>query len=199
VIACEIAKQLRMMGKKVIMMAMFDAYAHSTEKTLNKDLMGLSLKKVNKFLLRLSHNITQLIKDPQTWNEKMIQVQRKLPKWIKRSNIVKLRKDNDVDFYSNELSKIYFNAAVQKYKLSNYEDTIELFRATKNIYYYMDDPIYLGWHRYAKTVNLHRVKGTHTTMLQPPNDLHFAEVLQQCLDNANQLFKEESIMKEAAL
>ncbi len=186
VIACEMAKQLRIMGKKVTMMAMFDAYAHTTEKKAHINLMELSAGKVRKFFLRISHNLTQLIKDPNSWNEKLIQVQRKLPSWIKKSNIVKLRKDNDVDFYSNELSKLYFNAAVQNYKLSTREETIELFRASKNIYYYMDDPVYLGWKDYADTVNLYRLKGTHTTMFLPPNDKLFSEYLQQCLDRANQ-------------
>jgi len=186
VIACEMARQLRIMGKKVTMMAMFDAYAHTTEKKAQINLMELSAGKIRKFFLRVSHNLTQLIKDPNSWNEKLIQVNRKLPSWIKKSNIVKLRKDNDVDFYSNELSKLYFTAAVQNYKLSTREDTVELFRASKNIYYYMDDPVYLGWKEYANTVNLYRLKGTHTTMFLPPNDKLFAEYLQQCLDRANQ-------------
>jgi len=183
VIACEIVKQLRIMGKQITMLAMFDAYAHTNEKTAINSLF--SFKKLNKFFLRIGHNVTELIKDPNTWNEKMIQINRKLPKWLKKSNIGKLRKDNDVDFYSNDLSKVYFTAAVQNYKLTAHEETIELFRATKNIYYYMDDPIYLGWQQYAKTVNMHKVKGSHTTMFLLPNYEKFAEILQQRLDASN--------------
>jgi len=184
VIACEIVKQLRILGKQITILAMFDAYAHSVEKKANTNLVFFSFKKLNKFFLRINHNLTQLIKDPNTWNEKMTQINRKLPGWVKKNNVIKLKKDNDVDFYSNDLSKVYFSAAVQNYKLSIYEGTIELFRASKNIYYYMDDPLYLGWQQYAKTVNLHRIKGTHTTMFMPPNEHQFAEVLQQCLDEA---------------
>jgi amino acid adenylation domain-containing protein len=180
VITCEIVKQLRIMGKQVTMLAMFDAYAHTNEKAAINTLFGF--KKLNKFFLRIGHNITELVKDPNSWNEKMIQVNRKLPKWLKKSNIGKLKKDNDVDFYSNDLSKIYFAAAVQNYKLTVHEDIIELFRATKNIYYYMDDPICLGWQQYAKTVNMHRIKGSHTTMFLSPNYEKFAEILQQRLD-----------------
>jgi thioesterase domain-containing protein len=185
VIACEMVKQLRIMGKEVTMLAMFDAYAHTVEKKANITLMAFSLRKMQKFFLRISHNLTQLIKDPNTLNEKLIQINRKLPSWIKKNNILKLQKENDVDFYSNDLSKIYFAAAVQNYKLTANEDIIELFRGSKNIYYYMDDPVYLGWREYAKTVNLYRLKGSHTTMFLPPNDKQFAEVLQQCLDKAN--------------
>jgi len=183
VIACEIVKQLRIMGKQVTMLAMFDAYAHTNEKTAINTLF--SFKKLNKFFLRIGHNVTELIRDPNTWNEKITQINRKLPKWLKKSNIGKLRKDNDVDFYSNDLSKVYFAAAVQHYKLTANEETIELFKATKNIYYYMDDPVYLGWQQYAKTVNMHKVKGSHTTMFLSPNYEKFAEILQQRLDANN--------------
>jgi len=184
VIACEIVKQLRIMGKQITMLAMFDAYAHTNEDSTINSLV--SFKKINRFFLRIVHNLVQLIKDPSTWEEKMIQLNRKLPKWLKRKNhIGKLRKDNDVDFYSNDLSKVYFTAVVQNHKLTAHEETIELFKATKNIYYYMDDPVYLDWPKYAKTVNLHKVKGSHTTMFFPPNDKKFAETLQECLDKAN--------------
>ncbi|OCX54538.1 hypothetical protein BEL04_09895 [Mucilaginibacter sp. PPCGB 2223] len=185
VIACEIVKQLRIMGKEVTMLAMFDAYAHTNDNQAINSLF--SFKKINKFFLRIGHNLFHLIKDPSSWEEKMIQLNRKLPKWLKKSHIGKLRKDNDVDFYSNDLSKVYFAAAVQNYKLSAQEDTIELFKATKNIYYYMDDPVYLGWQRYAKTVNLHKVKGSHTTMFLAPNYEKFAEILQERLDIADSL------------
>lgn len=183
VIACEIVKQLRIMGKQVTMLALFDAYAHTNEKAAINTLV--SFKKLNKFILRVGHNVTELVKDPNSWNEKMIQINRKLPKWLKKSSIGKLKKDNDVDFYSNDLSKIYFLAAVQNYRLTAREETVELFRATKNIYYYMDDPLYLGWRQYAKTVNVHRIKGSHTTMFLPPNHEKFAEILQQRLDANN--------------
>ncbi|WP_448702991.1 amino acid adenylation domain-containing protein [Mucilaginibacter sp. AW1-3] len=183
VIACEIVKQLRNMGKEVVMLAMFDAYAHTTETNTINNIF--SFKKLSKLFLRIGHNVFDLIRDPDTWNEKMIQINRKMPKWLKKNKIGKLRKDNDVDFYSNDLSKVYFSATVQNYKLNINEETIELFRATKNIYYYMDDPIYLGWQQYAKTVNMHKVKGSHTTMFLSPNYQKFADILQQCLDNAS--------------
>jgi len=185
VIVCEIVKQLRILDKQITMVAMFDAYAHSIDKKGNTNLSIFNLNKLNKLLLRVTHNAGRLIKDPNARKEKLIQLSRKLPNWLKKNNVIKLKKDNDVDFYSNDLSKIYFKAAAQNYKLTANEDTIELFRATKNIYYYMDDPLYLGWQQYAKTVNLHQLKGTHTTMFMSPNDTQFAEILQQCLDKAN--------------
>lgn len=49
----------------------------------------------------------------------------------------------------------------------------------------MDDFEYLGWKPFAlKGINIHEIPGEHNYIFAPPNDKEFAEILQECLDQA---------------
>ena len=76
-----------------------------------------------------------------------------------------------------------FQRALISYALLPSPLKVHLFRVEKRLYY-LDDPVELGWGKYALNgVEIHVVPGDHKTFLSPPNDIHFANIFQEVLNN----------------
>ena len=70
-----------------------------------------------------------------------------------------------------------------KYTIAPQNITVDLFRASENVYFAHDFK-YLGWKKLAtKGIRKHKVPGNHNDMFLPPNVEVFAKLLQDTLDN----------------
>jgi amino acid adenylation domain-containing protein len=177
VIAFEIVKQFKAMGKKVTMLAMLDSYAYSSELVKNP----LSAKKTldlkaKRFMFRLKHLVSILKENPKTFLIKLNNIKRHLLKYPPE-NLYNLN-----DILSLEIYMIY-EAAVFNYQITEFDGVLELFCSTDSIFYTKQDPIYLGWKTYAKTINRYVIEGNHYSMFFPPNHKNFAQLLQKALDD----------------
>ena len=75
--------------------------------------------------------------------------------------------------------------AFEKYKLSPYRGTIDLFRVREKMYY-QDDPIYLGWKSFALGgLNIHEVPGDHGSLFDTPHVQELAKILNRVIDQRN--------------
>ncbi len=176
-IAFEMVKQLKEMGKQVNTLTMFDAYAFTVQPS-NKNILKSIYKTTRKFLFRVRYNLVLLIDDYKTVQDKTNNLKNKIFNSFKKINAPK----EDVNTaFSGNLYDIYAEA-VLSYQLTKYNGTITVFTTKKNIYYYMDDPIFLGWEAWVQHLNHYEIGGNHSTMFQHPNNLKFAKLMQECLD-----------------
>ncbi|MGI4751304.1 MAG: non-ribosomal peptide synthetase [Janthinobacterium lividum] len=178
-IAYEMAKQLQAMGKKIKMLALFDSYANQTELTYPKYVRVLH--KIRDYSCRFFYTFVLLAKQPvNTITYKMLMFRRKLItyywKWRNKN-------EEQIGFfgYSHKIDEMNQKAAAE-YFITPYNGQIDLFRAKVKTYY-MQDPHYLGWKKFAlKGVQVHEIPGDHNYIFAPPNDKEFATVLQECLN-----------------
>jgi hypothetical protein len=75
--------------------------------------------------------------------------------------------------------------AFDKYKLTPYDGSIDLFRV-KSRMYFLDDPIYLGWKPYAlQGLEIHEISGDHKTFLLSPNVQELSVILGKVINERN--------------
>ncbi|RYE22765.1 MAG: non-ribosomal peptide synthetase, partial [Sphingobacteriaceae bacterium] len=178
-IAYEMAKQLQAMDKKIKMLALFDSYATQTELIYPKHIQ--LLHKIWDYCCRFFYTFVLIAQKPvATFNYKILMIRRKITKlyWkFKKYN------DDQTGFfgYARKIDEMNKKAAAA-YLITPYDGTVDLFRAKVKTYY-MQDPKFLGWKKFAlKGVNIHEIPGDHNYIFAPPNDKEFAQVLQQCLN-----------------
>jgi thioesterase domain-containing protein len=176
VIAFEIVKQFRAMGKKVTTLAMFDSYAYAFESD-KQMVLNKYASKTKTFVFRLKHLLSILRENPRSFVDKMVNIARYF--LHKPINLYNLN-----DTVSLEIYMVY-EAAVFNYQIDKFDGVIELFCSKNSIFYTKQDPIYLGWKPYAK-IRRHVIEGNHYSMFFPPNVGNFAKELQDALDNGMQ-------------
>lgn len=181
-IAYEMAKQLQALGKEVKVLALFDSYASQTESAYPKTIR--LLRKIRDYACRFFYTFVLLTKNPRsTFNYKMLAIKRKLTGIYVKINPFKSENETGLNGYLQEIDRLNQKAAAA-YFMSPYTGTVDLFRA-KIRTYYMPDPEYLGWKKYAlKGVRIHEIPGDHNYIFAPPNDQEFARVLQNCLNQS---------------
>ena len=82
--------------------------------------------------------------------------------------------------YDTAVMEAYDNAYCN-YKMAPLNVVIHLFRVQERIYF-VDDPLYLGWKKYASGgVVVHDVAGDHKTFLLPPNNKKLMSIIQKCI------------------
>lgn len=175
-IAFEMAKQLKNMGKEVVMLGIIDTYADLN--LLESKTMLLSkkfkrqLKKIPFFAKSfLAHPIESIAYQFIIFKYKV----QKLfaPDYVIAKEVLTARE--------TEIYKIYENA-YSSYILEPLDLKITLFRVRKRLYF-LDDLVYLGWNKFTtKEVDIREVPGDHKTFLYPPYDKEFAQVVQKVLD-----------------
>lgn len=176
IIAFEMAKQLKKMGKKVKLLGMIDTFID------NEDYHLSTLERYKTKILRQPKKLTfifqNLIKDPQ----ETLRYQAYISKTKVKSMLNKAIPDKNVPVpLEDRINRHYENAYIN-YKLTPYDDVICLFRVAKRIYY-VDDPVYLGWKPYSpQGLMITNIPGDHKTFLLPPNDRVFARKLQKVLN-----------------
>ena len=185
-IAYEMAKQLKEMGKKVVMLGIFDTFAEQSNKDDSK--IKKIVTKTSDFFRKVWCTFVLMADEPlfilKFRSRSMMKRTRLL---IEKLNPVKKPKDpNDFYVYAEKIINNLYRAA-QDYKLTPYDGTIDLFRAKRKTYYLPDFENY-GWKPFAlRGVNIHEVPGDHAEIFNPPNVEELAKVLQTCLDKANNL------------
>ncbi|ANH80439.1 hypothetical protein A8C56_05045 [Niabella ginsenosidivorans] len=82
--------------------------------------------------------------------------------------------------YDSKVLEAY-ERAYNNYKIAPLNVVIHLFRVKERIYF-VDDPLYLGWKRYASGgVVVHDVAGDHKTFLLPPNNKTLMNIVQKSI------------------
>ena len=186
-IAFEMAKQLVVMGKKVKFVGIVDTYLGSID---DKATEGSA--KLTKKILRQFTKIPFLVKSFIDYPKDAYRYQLNTLKYKLNQiyPIFKISEAAEVKNGSEELSpyetEIYniYAAAHEQYTIAPAPIKISLLRVKKRIYF-VDDPVYLGWKKFAKSgIDIHELPGDHASILHPPNDKQFARVLQAALDNS---------------
>ncbi len=180
-IAYEMAKQLQALDKEVKVLALFDSYADQTESSYPKSVR--LLRKTRNYTYRFFYTFVLLAKNPvSTFNYKLLTIRRKLTGIYSKISPFK-REEVGFTGYSHKIDQLNQKAAAE-YFITPYIGTIDLFRAKVRTYY-MQDPEYLGWKKYAlKGVRIHEIPGDHNYIFAPPNDKEFGSVLQNCLNQS---------------
>ncbi len=181
-IAYEMAKQLKEMGKEIGMVALFDAVAKDEWTDQNK---------FDKFLKKTSYNFSILLKKPiETISYKSNILKQKYQHILGKVKVAYQ------DTASQELSegllpygKIVYEKSIEafwKYKLNPSDISILLFKA-KDQMFYLKDPAYNGWREYALGgVQVYEVAGNHHNMFDEDTDL-IASILQKYIDQIGTL------------
>jgi amino acid adenylation domain-containing protein len=184
IVAFEMAKQLKAMGREVNMLAIFDTNAdHSSQ---FEDWTSKMRKKFKRQFPKLKFILRSFKKYPaETMAYQFSFLKNKFIHLLISAGIIKNMdtKEERLDFadkinYKHEI-------AFEKYKLEPYNGSIDLFRV-KSRMYFLDDPVYLGWKSYAlQGINIHEISGDHKTFLLAPNVKELSLVLGQIIDQRN--------------
>jgi thioesterase domain-containing protein len=184
IIAFEMAKQFKAMGKEVKMLAMFDTYAYQSDR-YDSTLTRL-YNKTRYLSKQLLYTFTLFNEDPKrTIEYKTEAIKRRFIQFYWKLKYGQEQNQEGFFGYANSID-LKNAEAWEKYVFTPYNGSIELFRAKKRTFY-MDDFEYLGWKPFAlKGIRIHEIPGEHNYIFAPPNDREFAEILQQCLDESAQ-------------
>ncbi|WP_460945965.1 non-ribosomal peptide synthetase [Spirosoma daeguense] len=202
VIAYEMARQLVEQGKKVSLVALFDAEAFESSSNC-----GWWFRKYNSLKLsgyKFSHTIALLKKHGwQGIKYKLESIDRRLIKkyWRAKGNhrfgSILLRKAVETYWHtrfggSQQQEAILDSAykieaindvALAKFELKPADLEVHVFKALIQTFHVADKEYY-GWRSFArKGVHVHDVPGEHSYIFAPPNDKEFARILQQVLDS----------------
>jgi amino acid adenylation domain-containing protein len=91
----------------------------------------------------------------------------------------------NMDFLSDRIL-LHFYSLLKKYKLRDATFPIDLFIAKKPTFFIYNRKTY-GWDRFAKNgLKTHIVPGEHSQIFSPPNDRHFATILENRLKSIEQ-------------
>jgi thioesterase domain-containing protein len=175
-IAVEMRAQLVAMGKNVKMLMIFDTDAEKSEYQKWYYLLPKKLKRhVPKMFAYLKIKVGKL---SNVW---------------KNANIPDIEKatwsgsngTRATAFYARmEKIRREYKLALNNYSLSQFDDTVHLFKAAI-CSHYVDDSEFLGWKKYAKRgVIRYDVPGDHLSMLNSPNVEKLAEALQVSINQA---------------
>lgn len=180
-IAIEMEKQLRLAGKEVKLLGIFDTNAENI--FYNKSWSVKLPKKIIRQFPKFYWELKSLIKTPSS----VLKYQRHIfsKKIEELLNWLGLQKETEAESGITVQMKLISKrnaAALRNYEISPIDNYIYLFKA-KTRPYFVDDFKYLGWRKYArKGVKVFEVTGDHDTMFRAPNVEELAQVLQKALD-----------------
>jgi amino acid adenylation domain-containing protein len=188
IIAFEMSKQLKAMGKKVILTGLFDSYA---EQYYRGPRYKKILFKAYEILMRTAYAFYFMLFEPRIVITNKIRFAKILSeKFIDKLLSRRRVEDTTTKGYKKRATQMY-QEAFRAYALTPFDGTVDVFRSKKQTYY-MPDFKYLGWKPYAlKGVTVHDVPGDHLEMFDSPHVEEFARVLQACLDKATFRHAEE--------
>ena len=181
-VAVEMARQLRLMGKEIKMLAMIDTNAE--DQFSDKSIWYKVEKKILRQFKKSVWITASLLKQPKaTINYQLYYLSNKI-KQVKEYFGFYQEEETDEQLQAWKRIAEQNDIAYYNYKIKPFDGTIDLFKARKRIYF-VDDFKFLGWKKYAlKGVNVHVVPGDHKTMLQSPNDKELAKAMQNCLNQS---------------
>ena len=179
-VAFEMAKQLRALGKKVTMLAMFDCNAETGyfRETSMQKLIRKSYRQFPKFEFILK----SLWRNPKETLEYQTYFLKSKWKSFFGTELAATQDEKE-----ESLLDIRYEYALQNYVLNLSAHDIDLFRVKKRLYF-VPDQEFLGWRENTmRDVFVHEVPGDHRTFLISPNHIEFAKVLQAVLKRRQQV------------
>jgi amino acid adenylation domain-containing protein len=183
IVAFEMAKRLKAMGREVIMLAILDANADNSRYFDSPPLRWK--KKIKRQFPKFNFIFHSFVKRPiPTIRYQFDFVRYKLHDLLLRLGLVtkELDEEERIEHFGKINSK--HEIAYSKYQMRPYNGKIDLFRVkTRN--YYLDDPIYLGWKPYAAEIEIHEISGDHKTFLLQPNVQELARLLEEIMKERN--------------
>lgn len=184
IVAFEMAKQLEALGKQVNMLAIFDTYADNSAHF--DDWMIKMSKKFKRQFPKFKFILESFFQNPgQTLSYQRNVVKYKLKRLLVLAGLKEMQKDEEDHLEHADKINQKHDIAFEKYKMSPYNGTIDLFRV-KSRMYYLDDPIYLGWKPFAlQGLNIHEISGDHKTFLLSPNVQELAPLLREIINERN--------------
>ena len=183
VIAFEMARQFKELGKEVSMLAVFDTYVYNC--TYYDPLPLKAWKKMRFNFYSLMHFFKFSNGFKNTVTEKAVMLKRKLLGFY--WTLFDKEGQNQPGFfgYAYKIDKNNLDA-LKRYQFKPQDIAVEVFKAETRTFY-VEDKVNMGWTPYAlKGVNIHEIPGEHNTIFKAPNDKKFAEVLQKCLEKADE-------------
>ena len=176
IIAFEMAKQLKAMGKEIAMLGMFDTYADNYSDYFDPQLRKMT-KKIRRQFPKMMFVLRSLLTRPlDTIAYQAEFVKSKFSKLFGNEHASEILTENDI-----KIGEIY-DYAYRNYKMTPYDGVIDLFKVKTRLYF-LDDLIYLGWKPYAmQGVEVHEIAGDHKTFLFSPFDKEFGKILQGVMD-----------------
>ncbi|RMG80846.1 MAG: non-ribosomal peptide synthetase, partial [Bacteroidetes bacterium] len=178
-IAYEMTRQLKALGKEVKVLAMLDAVArHESEN-------GASAK-WKKQLKKAGFNLQLMLKDPAKTAKYKAEVL-KMQRLHQKGKVDIPHGETQLDPTQNAGhlagKRVYEKsmAAFQKYQLAPLDVKIDLFKA-KDQMFYLSDPVWYGWKKFArKGVEIHEIEGNHMTLFEGESGRKLALALQNVL------------------
>jgi len=190
-IAYEMAKQLKEMGKEVGIVALFDAVAKDNWSEEGK---------FEKFLKKTGYNFSILMKKPiDTINYKSTILKRRYQHLVGKVRVA--YQDTETQSVEEGLlpyGKIVYEKSIEafwKYELTPCNFSVLLFKA-KDQMFYLKDPEYNGWKPYALGgVEVFEVAGNHHNLFDGSGTDRIAAILQKYMDQFAR--KEDTITGKA--
>ena len=181
-VVIEMARQLRLMGREIKLLAIFDTNAKNLD--FHGNGMDVYVEKIKKQLPKFWWIIKSMMRNPgKTLSYQGYLLSKKVNAILGINKAPEQRQGAIYEIMRRIDEK--YEIAYQAYKLAPFDEKIHLFRATDNVYF-VEDYKYLGWQKYAlKGVEVYDVPGDHKTMLLSPYDKSFARKLQEVLDNVS--------------
>ncbi|HTF27912.1 MAG TPA: amino acid adenylation domain-containing protein, partial [Flavitalea sp.] len=185
-IAHEMARQLKAMNKKVIMVGMVDSYAQQWDH--HRSSLGRLLKKIDHISRNMLFKLYLALKDPKESGSfyvgRILSLVEKGKRFIKGKKNVHTNTRNELDIILQKIEDAN-EVAFRQYSLKPYDGFIDLFRVSKKLYYLRDFK-YFGWKPFVLDgVNVHNIPGNHYNLFNPPHNKEFAQILQKVLDERN--------------
>ena len=184
-IAWEMAKQLKEMGKLVPLVALFDAVAKNEWEGESSG--GSLIKKLKK----TGFNLSLMLKDPGKTVEYKKHVLKMQFQHKKGKLLMAYRNDRTNEIEEGYLpfgKEVYEKSieAYEKYELRPLDIQVDLFKAKEQMIY-LHDPEYYGWDRFAKQgVLVHETGGNHLTLFDEPHGEQLAVVLKKRLEEVSE-------------
>jgi len=185
IIAYEMAKQLTEAGKQIAMLAMIDTNVQESFRAPITNILRKVERQVDKLIFRVGsfyrHPVSNIDYLSQSFRQQ-------IRAFLNRSGVRSKYAPSEMpEYMQNVVEKL--EAACARYIIKPYNLKIDLIKAEQR-FYYIDDPQYLGWGKYALNgIVTYDVPGDHEDMFNSPNDMILAETLQNRLNeipaNAN--------------
>jgi amino acid adenylation domain-containing protein len=200
-IAFEMANQLKAKGKKVTLLAMFDANVREQHTIEEQEEIRPSLKNfyfipttikaiISIISVKIRFELFLLIKHPKVALQYKI---RSIPPLFAYPE--KAQEIIDKDVFDKLTDKLL--RALNTYELKSYYGEILLFNAMKDYFFvdtenkilYKELPVNhkakLAWKKHAESIKSYDVEGEHSTIFEPENASNFAEILQKHLNESS--------------
>ncbi|MEM9917682.1 MAG: amino acid adenylation domain-containing protein [Bacteroidota bacterium] len=180
-IAFEMARQLRQMGKEVMMLGVFDTVVRQSITGQESISYYQQLSNLGK---KVSWNLSLLARRPLDglrYKSKSLQMRWKRWKYQLNRTEDQPKPSSTVDHNArvDQCNK----RAFEQYRIQPYGGDLHLFRA-KERRFYVNDFEFLGWRPFIEgAIKVNEIPGDHLHLFDPPHGETFARILQQTLDS----------------